>query len=187
MITNVELKELKDPKFVIPKEMTYEQKGVKKRWELVEVHDSVAVILVDESKGEFVIVKQFRPPVHLRDNDGFTYELCAGIIDKDKSLEQIAIEEIYEETGYDVKEVEKITSFYTSVGFGGSKQTLFFAKVDDSMRAHEGGGVESEDIEVIYLPFSKAKEFIFDESIPKTPGIMFSFYWYFATNQKEFA
>lgn len=30
---------------------------------------------------------------------GCTYELCAGIVDKSKSLKQIAQDEIYEETG----------------------------------------------------------------------------------------
>ena len=33
---------------------------------------------------------------------GFTYELCAGLVDKKASLEQIASEEILEETGYKV-------------------------------------------------------------------------------------
>ena len=44
---------------------------------------------------------------------GLTYELCAGIVDKDSSVEQIAKEEILEECGYDVPlgKIEKITSF----------------------------------------------------------------------------
>lgn len=33
---------------------------------------------------------------------GITLELCAGIIDKDKSIEEIAREEVLEECGYDV-------------------------------------------------------------------------------------
>ena len=33
-------------------------------------------------------------------SEGITYELCAGIVDKPVSLEQIAHEEILEETGY---------------------------------------------------------------------------------------
>lgn len=33
---------------------------------------------------------------------GVTLELCAGIIDKDKSIEEIAREEVLEECGYDV-------------------------------------------------------------------------------------
>ena len=44
---------------------------------------------------------------------GITIELCAGIVDKDASLEQIAKEEIHEECGYDVpiENIQKIKSF----------------------------------------------------------------------------
>ena len=44
---------------------------------------------------------------------GVTYELCAGIVDKDGSKEQIAQEEVLEETGYKVPldSIEKISSF----------------------------------------------------------------------------
>ena len=31
------------------------------------------------------------------------------------------------------------------------------------------------------LPTTKAKELIFDESIAKTPGLMFAFMWWFDT------
>jgi len=41
-----------------------------------------------------------------------TLELCAGIVDKDASLEEIAREELLEELGYDVpvSSLEKIVS-----------------------------------------------------------------------------
>lgn len=59
---------------------------------------------------------------------GYTFELCAGITDKaGKSLKKIAQEEILEECGYEIplENIHKITEFYSSVGFAGSKQTLF--------------------------------------------------------------
>ncbi|HHE05997.1 MAG TPA: NUDIX hydrolase, partial [Epsilonproteobacteria bacterium] len=68
---------------------------------------------------------------------------------------------------------------HTSVGFAGSKQMLYYAEVDESMKVSEGGGIDDEQIEVIYLPVSEAKAFIYDESIAKTPGLMFAFMWYF--------
>ncbi len=44
---------------------------------------------------------------------GVTWELCAGIVDKDLSLIEITREEIREECGYDVpaESISKITSF----------------------------------------------------------------------------
>ena len=108
-------------------------------------------------------------------------ELCAGIVDKEMSLQQIAKEEIEEECGYAVplESVQKISSFYTSVGFAGSKQSLYYVEVDERMKVSEGGGVDAELIEVINLPVDQAKTFMYDESIVKTPGLMFAFMWYF--------
>jgi len=147
---------------------------------MVEVHDSVAILLYHEEHKSLIVVRQFRPPVYLKNNDGYTYELCAGIVDKDKSLVEIAHEEILEECGYYVplEKIERITSFYTAVGFAGSVQTLYYASVNEMMRFNEGGGVGVESIEVIEIPVSEAKEFAMDETKAKTPGLMFGFGWF---------
>ena len=180
-IKNFKLEPLVDAKFIQTSFATYEQNGIAKTWEIVEAHDSVAILIYHKDKDAFILVKQFRPAVYLNNDDGMTIELCAGIVDKDLSLLQIAKEEIEEECGYDValENIEKITSFHTSVGFAGSKQMLYFAEVDESMKVSEGGGVDLEQIEVVYLPVSEAKKLIYDESIAKTPGLMFAFMWYF--------
>ncbi len=169
------------PVYVKTKLMVYKQDGILKDWEVADTMDSVAILVVDESRDAFVLVKQFRPAVYLKNSDGFTYELCAGLVDKDKSLEVIAKEEIEEECGYSVplESIERVISFRTAVGFSGAKQTLYFAKVDESMRVSQGGGIDDEQIEVVYLPIKEAKEFMFDESISKTPGLLFAFMWYF--------
>lgn len=166
--------------------MYYLQNKIEKRWDIVDTHNSVAVLLYHKALDSFVFVKQFRPSIYLKNKDGFTYELCAGLVDKDKSLIEIAKEEILEETGYDVplEKMQKITSFYTAVGFAGGQQTLYFAILDDSMKVSEGGGVDCEQIEVIYLKREKTLEFMFDESIATTSGLMFALMWYFKTYEK---
>lgn len=44
---------------------------------------------------------------------GIALEMCAGIVDKDKSLDEIAREEVLEECGYNVpvKSLHKIISY----------------------------------------------------------------------------
>lgn len=180
MISDIELTECKNSNFVKTQRMLYKQKGIQKVWDMVHVHDSVSILIYHKEKAAFVLVKQFRPPVYLKNEDGYTYELCAGIVDKELSLEHIAIEEIDEECGYQVRELKRISSFYTAVGFAGAKQTLFYAEVDDSMKIHEGGGLDVEEIEVVYLDVADAKEFILDESKSKTPGIMYAMMWWFS-------
>ena len=180
-IENLTLTTLDKPKFVKPQLITYEQEGVKKEWEMAQVHDSVAILIYHKGHDSFVLVKQFRPPVYLSNSDGFTHELCAGICDKALSLAQIASEEIREETGYAV-EAEKlvpITSFYTAVGFAGSKQSVFYAQVDETNQIDAGGGIDEEAIEVVEIPRKDAYDFLLDDSIAKTPGLMFCFMWWF--------
>ena len=179
-ITHFTLQPLVEPRFIQTALATYEQDGVAKSWEVVEAHDSVAILIYHKEKNAFVLVKQFRPAVYMNDGKGETVELCAGIVDKKLPLVQIAVEEIEEECGYQVplEEIERITSFHTSVGFAGSKQTLYYAEVDEKMKVSEGGGIEAEQIEVIELPVSEIENFIFDERIAKTPGLMFAFMWW---------
>jgi len=178
---------LKEPQFIKPIAIEYQLNGIERRWEAVISHDSVAILLYHKERESFVIVKQLRIPVlNANKVNGMMHELCAGIVDKDISLAQIAQEEVLEECGYDLPlaSVQKISSFYTSVGISGAKQTFFYAEIDESMKVSEGGGLSDEDIEVIYIPLSKAKEFMFDESAQKTPGLMMAFYWWFDTFNK---
>ena len=180
-IKHFKLHPLEDANFIHTSLATYEQNGLKKSWELVKAHDSVAILLYHKEKKSFVLVKQFRPAVYMNNDDGMTIELCAGIVDKDTSLVQIAKEEIEEECGYDVaiENIEKVTSFYTSVGFAGANQTLYYAQIDESIKVHDGGGIEGEEIEVIFLEIEDAKRFIYDEKIAKSTGLMFAFLWWF--------
>jgi len=185
MIENIHFKACENSSFVKTKRMCYTQNKQEKAWDMVEVHDSVAVLIYHTQKEAFVLVKQFRPPVFLKNEDGYTYELCAGIVDKQLSLEQIAIEEIDEECGYKVEKLEYISSFYTAVGFAGAKQALFYCEVDENMKMHEGGGIEVEEIEVVYLDAKEAEAFIFDETKAKTPGIMYALMWWKARHNEN--
>lgn len=173
---------LKEPSFVKPILINYSAKGISRKWEAVVTHDSVAVLLWHRDRDAFILVKQLRATVlNKNPNNGMMYELCAGIVDKNKSLAEIAREEVLEECGYDIPvgSLKKISSFYTSVGISGTFQTLYYALCDDSIKANEGGGLDDEDIEVVYIPTKEAKEFMFDERFQKTTGVMMAFYWFF--------
>ena len=174
--------ELKNPNFVKPILINYTHKGLQRTWEAVITHSSVSILLYHKDKDAFVLVKQLRPAVlNANKVDGYMYEMCAGIIDKDASDVQIAKEEVYEECGYDipVQNLQKVSSFYTNVGISGAKQTIYYGELTDSMQVNNGGGLIEEDIEVIYIPLSQARAFMFDETYPKTSGVIMAFYWFF--------
>ena len=173
---------LKEPHFIKPITIYYTHNKIKRKWEAVLSHDSVAILLYHKEKEGFILVKQLRATVlNKNPKNGYMYELCAGIVDKDTSLKQIAKEEILEECGYDVplENITKISSFYTAVGISGAYQTLYYAQLDESMKVNDGGGVEGENIEVIFIPLREAKTFMFDESYQKTTGVSLAFYWFF--------
>ena len=187
IIEDLKISPLKETNYIKPLKVNFTLNGIKKSWEAVRSHDSVAVLLYHQEKRAFLFVKQFRIPVYLNDNNiKYTYELCAGLVDKDKSIEEIAIEEIDEECGYKVEleNLQKITSFFTNVGISGARQYLYFANISENQKIHSGGGINDEQIELFFLEKNKIDDFIFDESKAKTPGLIFSLYW-FLKNQNE--
>ncbi len=180
-INDFHITPLDTAQFVKPVRINYQQNGEKRSWEAVQCHDSVAILLYHREKDAFLLVKQFRPPVHMNHPEHLcTYELCAGLVDKDVPLEQIACEEVDEECGFAVtlEKLCKINSFFTNVGVSGNQQHLFYAEIDDSMKIHNGGGVHTENIILEYVPCKDSKTFIYDESKAKTPGLIFAFYWF---------
>ena len=179
---NIEIKgftDLENPKYIKTKRMHYIQNGIEKNWEIAEVYDSIAIFLIDIEKQEVVLVKQFRPAIYLKNNDGFSYELCAGLVDKNKSLKEIAKDEILEECGYevDVNNIKKITSYFSAVGFAGAKQTMFYTIVNDKMKVSDGGGIDNEAIEIIKIKFTDMEDFIYNEEVARTPAVIFAFQW----------
>jgi len=175
-------KKLTNPKYIKPFLIEYEYKGKVRKWEVVEAFSSVAILVFNKERNSLMIVKQPRPALFVNSGGNFlyTYELCAGLLDKGKSEEETAKEELFEEMGIEVEinRLKKITKTYTAVGFAGNSQTIFFVEITNSNIKGKGGGIDGEDIEIISIPIEKIYEFIFDETKPKTPGLMFSFMWF---------
>jgi hypothetical protein len=82
------------------------------RRDVVDAHDSITVVLYHVDMKSMLLVRQFRPALYaslMRAAEkegksvdvplveGFTCELCAGLVDKDKAMEEIVKEEILEE------------------------------------------------------------------------------------------
>ena len=115
-------------------------------------------------------------------SEGCTYELCAGLVDKELPLEHIAKEEVLEETGYDVplESLERVNSYCSNIGTGGNTQYLFYCEVTDDMLATGGGGnrQEGELIDVVYIPVEESIETVFDDSVPKSSSLCFGFFWF---------
>lgn len=181
-ITDLRQDKCKDSRFIKPLRLHYKQDGEDKNWDIIHSHDSVSIMLYERDLEAFVIVKQFRPAVYMRNRNGYIYELCAGLVDKPKkSLEEIAIEEVFEECGYEipVSRLQFVNSFYNSVGISGARQTIYLAEVSKEDKHALGGGIDGEKIEVLYLKASKALDFVRDEDYHKTPSLAFAINYFF--------
>ncbi|XP_058951006.2 uridine diphosphate glucose pyrophosphatase NUDT14 isoform X1 [Pocillopora verrucosa] len=212
-ITDMKVVPCINSRFIQPSRVVFKQNGQERKWDYLTVHDSVCALLFNTTRQSFVLVKQFRPAIYMHVNrnlhkkaltdgsavtmtaddsslpitapfnEGVTYELCAGIIDKNMSLAGLMKQEILEECGYDIPEenLQEVVSFRGGVGSTGSLQTFFYAEVTDEMIVSQGGGNlnEGERIEVFYLPLDKSREFVFDATKHKPAGLMFAFMWYF--------
>ncbi len=85
--------------------------GKKTTREVVEHVDCVVVLPVD-SKGNALLVRQFRHPVNKE-----LLELPAGSIDPGETPEQAAVRELREETGYKPGKLERLGGFYAAPGY----------------------------------------------------------------------
>ncbi|XP_022214995.1 uridine diphosphate glucose pyrophosphatase NUDT14-like [Drosophila obscura] len=169
-------------KWIQPCSVNYLENELQKETHVVKVLDGVLVVLYNKSRDKLIFVRQFRaavyqgrlscqqPKIPRGDVDlqkfppemGITLELCAGQVDKDKSLEDIAREEILEECGYDVPAdgLQKVFQYRSGVGISSGGQALFYCEVCDEQRVSAGGGVDKEVIQVVELSLDEARQLV---------------------------
>ena len=115
-------------------------------WEFVERCGGVhAVVILAEHDGKVVLVEQSRVPLGNRK----CLEMPAGLVgDEDPSatVEDTAIKELEEETGFTADRIELVGEFFSSPGMVAEGYTL--VRAHGLRRTGEGGGNEHEDIEV---------------------------------------
>lgn len=62
-VTNMYISPLPDSPYVKPFRFNYTQNGKAKSWDLLEVHDSVAIVVFNITRKRMIFVKQFRPGI----------------------------------------------------------------------------------------------------------------------------
>lgn len=127
------------------------------RWEYVSRTGSAgAVVILAEHGGKVILVEQYRVPV-----GGRCLELPAGLVgDEDKSatLEDTAVKELEEETGFTCERVEHLGAFHSSPGMVAESFTL--VRAHGVRKIGEGGGNEHEDIIVHRVARAHIRDFI---------------------------
>lgn len=132
-----------------PAEIMWEGKFVRAlrrgKWEFVSrANDIKAVVILAEHDGKVILVDQPRVPLGRR-----CIELPAGLVgdvDANASVENTAIRELEEETGFTADRIERLGEFYGSPGILAESFTL--VRAHGVRKIGEGGGDENEDINV---------------------------------------
>lgn len=120
-------------------------------------HDAVCAVIVNKAKGTVILVRQFRYGALSRDQ-AFPLEIVAGLIDEGEAPEEAIRREILEEAGYAIGPLTKLSTFYPSPGITSERGILFYGETEGAEPVAAGGGLaeESEDIEVVEIPYAEA-------------------------------
>jgi len=120
--------------------------------------NGATIMLYNKEQKTIILTRQYRLPTYINGNEsGFLMEACAGLLDNDNPEDCIR-KEVQEETGYTVKDVQKVFEAYMSPGSVTEILHFFISEYAKSMKTSTGGGLqdEQESVEVIELPFEQA-------------------------------
>ena len=127
------------------------------KWEYASrANDISAVVILAEHDGKVILVDQPRVAPNRR-----CIELPAGLVgdtDPNATVEETAIKELEEETGFTASHVERLGDFYASPGMLAESFTL--VRAHGVRRIGEGGGDAHEDINVHLVPRAKVRAFL---------------------------
>jgi nudix-type nucleoside diphosphatase (YffH/AdpP family) len=124
--------------------------------------NGATILLCNKKQKTVILTRQFRIPTYVNGNEtGYLIESCGGLLDKDNPEECIK-RETEEETGYKISDLKRIFEVYMSPGSVTELIYFFVAEYSKEMKVSDGGGVEdeSENIEVLEIPFQQALEMI---------------------------
>jgi ADP-ribose pyrophosphatase len=127
------------------------------RWEYVSRTGCThAVVVLAEHEGKVILIEQYRVPV-----GGRCLELPAGLVgdeDEHATIEDTAVKELEEETGFTCDRVERVGEFHSSPGMVAESFTL--VRAHGVRRVGHGGGNHDEDITVFLVRREDISEFI---------------------------
>jgi len=123
--------------------------------------DAVCAVVHNTDRDSIYLVKQFRPGAFEKDQ-GWLYELAAGLIDGDETPIEALHREVEEELGFTFENVELLHHFFPSPGIITERVFLFYVQVTDAEKVSPGGGLDSEheDLEIVEIPIKELESFM---------------------------
>ncbi len=134
---------------LVKEKMFLNNHGEKGTWTYIERRGrqkAAIIVPVTKGSGALVMIHQFRVPF-----EQSVYEFPAGLIDEGEKIEEAAVRELREETGYTGRILEIGPEIVSTSGLSTETVHMVYMEVDEEPRFHpEPEG--SEQIDVIKLP-----------------------------------
>ncbi len=177
------LEKVRDGKYLKNYELTYHNKaGCEKKYEIVSRRELSAasdlggapsgVSIVAECEGKLLLLHEFRMGVNR-----MVYNLCAGMIEENESIEDCIARELYEETGLKVKKIKKILPpSFAAVAISDLTTYIAFAEVEGDFEDHSS---ENEQIEADFYTREEVKKLLETEAFSSRAQMAAYFFAYY--------
>lgn len=147
----IRLEKVKDGRYLKNYELTYLNKeGKEKAYEIVSRKElressdlgksSSGLSIIATCRDKLLLLNEFRMGINKR-----IYNLCAGMLEAGETMEECIMRELYEETGLQLKKINKILpASFSAVAISDIKTNIAFVEVDGEISDHSSS---NEDIE----------------------------------------
>ena len=160
----LQLKKVKDGTYLKNYELTYRNKaGREKVYEMVSRRDlkdiedigakpsGVSIVATYEDK--MLLLHEFRMGINRS-----VYNLCAGMIEPEESIEECIARELYEETGLKVKKIKKILPpSFAAVAISDTTTYIAFVEAEGGFEDHTS---ENEQIEAKFYTRDEVRKLL---------------------------
>jgi len=164
----LKFEKVKDGKYLKNYELTYRNKaGREKKYEIVSRRElagiedvggkpsGVSIVATHEDK--MLLLHEFRMGINR-----MVYNLCAGMLEPDESLEACIARELYEETGLKLRKINKILPpSFAAVAISDTTTYIAFVEAEGNLEDHTS---EDEQIEARFYSREEIRQLLETES-----------------------
>ena len=176
----IKFEKVKDGKYLKNYEITYLNKiGREKKYEIVSRRELKSaddlgakpsgVSIVATHGDKLLLLHEFRMGVNRT-----VYNLCAGMLEPDESIEECILRELYEETGLKVKHITKILPpSFAAVAISDTTTYIAFVEVEGDFEDHTS---ENEQIDAKFYTKEEVRELLETEEFSSRAQIAAYFF-----------
>lgn len=160
----LKFEKVRDGKYLKNYELTYRNKaGREKKYEIVSRRDLTGIDDVGQKPSGVSIIATYEDKILLLHEfrmgvNRFIYNLCAGMIEPNESIEDCIARELYEETGLRVKKINKILPpSFAAVAISDTTTYIAFVEAAGDFEDHTS---ENEQIDAKFYTKAEIKRLL---------------------------